>query len=89
MAVSGRLEVEIEGKTYDEIPQCVLVKIFRHLLAAEDGLNRYPSETRAVYIQVRRAKEGLIGMMDAVPTRSEHPKRMVVEHLRSANALAE
>lgn len=89
MGVFESREIVIEGETYDEIPRCVLVKIFRHLLAAEDVVNRSPHETRAVYIQVRRAKEGLSRMLDAAPIRSETPRRMVVDHLRSASALAE
>lgn len=85
----GRLEIEIYGETYNKVPQCVLMKIFRHLLAAEDWLNRCPSETRAVYVQVRRAKEGLARMLEDEPIRGETPGRPVVEYLRCANALAE
>lgn len=70
-------------------PQYMLVKIYRHLLAAEDGLNGLPQNQRDPYEQIHRAKEVLVEIMDAAPMKSERPRKAVAEHLGSACAIAE
>lgn len=87
--VSSKHRKTIIGAEIYSPPQYTLVKIYRHLLAAEDGLNGLPQNQRDPYEQIHKAKEVLVEIMDAAPMRSERPRRAVTEHLGSACAIAE
>lgn len=81
-----KIDEEING---GGIPQYVLVRVYRYLLATEDRINRYPVSVGDISLHIRMAKQMLAGMLEEVPILSERSGATATQYLEGADALAE